>query len=301
MEAGMSSGALRSRLKADSGDAVGRAAESTTADRLGQLGLLSRALVFLVIAALSVKIVRGDSTQTADSQGAFQTISSQPLGRAALAVVALGFAGHGIWRLLEATSGLRRDAGAKRTLKRLWFAIVGVLYLILCVSTVRVIAGQENGSEDRQSQQATSSLLGIPGGRAVLFIAGLAVIGTSVGVAVWALSGSFLQRLHVEELGPPARPAVRWFGAAGQTARALVIAAVGVLLLDAAVTDEAGRAQGLDGTLKALASTPYGSILLVVVTVGLAVFGAYSVVEAALLRTTHDEAPQSRRRPEGAG
>jgi hypothetical protein len=279
------------RLAREGGRAAREAAESSTVDRLGQFGILSRALVVFVIAGISVDIAIGGDGHSADSQGALQAIAARPFGLVVLWLVAAGFLGHAVWRFLEAATGLRRDSGTKRTLKRLWFAVVGCVYIGLCVLTLRAISGRgATSSDDARSQQAAAGLLGLPGGRVLTFVAGLGVIGVATGVAVWALQGSFLEKLHIEELGQRARSAVRRLGTAGQASRAGIVAFGGFLLVDAALEDDASRAQGLDGTLRTLAGQPYGAALLLLSALGLTLFGVYSIVEALLLRTTHDDA-----------
>jgi len=59
-----------------------------------------------------------------------------------------------------------------------------------------------------------------------------------------------------------------------------VFGIVGGFFIDAAVSYDPGKAQGLDGALRSLARAPLGTALLLIVTVGLAAFGAYSLAEA---------------------
>jgi len=269
--------------------AAERAAESTAADRLGQVGILARAVMVFVVAAIAVQIVRGGSGRAADSHGALQTLAGSSGGVALLCLLAAAFAGHAVWRLLEAATGLHHDHGEQRTLKRIGFAALGALYAGLCVTTVRVIAGGDPGSENQASKTATGDLLGMPGGRVVTALLGVAVIAIAVGVAVWAAKSEFLKTLHTEHLARRAQDAVRWLGMAGQWSRAAILAVAGWMLIDAAVENNSSKAQGLDGTLRVIAGRPYGSALLLAVCAGLVVFGVFSVAQALLLRTSADD------------
>jgi hypothetical protein len=62
-----------------------------------------------------------------------------------------------------------------------------------------------------------------------------------------------------------------------QPCRAVV---AGVFLVDAAVSFNPQKAQGIDGSLLKLATTPLGPGLLVAVALGLVIFGVYSGCEA---------------------
>lgn len=269
--------------------AAERAAESPAVERLGQLGILARAVMVFLIAAIAVQIVRG-SGRSADSHGALQTLAGSAGGLVLLCVLALAFAGHALWRFVEAAAGLHQDHGEKRNLKRAGFAAIGILYAVLCITTIRVIAGRNPGSEDQASHKATGDLLGLPGGRAITVLIGVVVIGVAVAVAVWAAKSDFLKTLHLEHLGSRMRNTVRWLGIAGQISRAVIIAVAGWLFIDAGIESNNQKAQGLDGTLRTVAHQPYGTALLLAVCAGLVLLGLFSVAQAVLLRTSEDDA-----------
>jgi hypothetical protein len=73
---------------------------------------------------------------------------------------------------------------------------------------------------------------------------------------------------------------VERLGALGNVARGLVFAGVGVFMIDAAATFDAAKVKGIDATLRSFAHTPVGPLLLVIVAIGLALFGVYSLAEA---------------------
>jgi len=76
------------------------------------------------------------------------------------------------------------------------------------------------------------------------------------------------------------RKAVEFLGMAGNVARGVVFGVAGVLRVIAAVTFDPKEAQGLDGSLRKIATTPLGPWLLVAVALGLVTFGVYSCCEA---------------------
>ena len=83
--------------------------------------------------------------------------------------------------------------------------------------------------------------------------------------------------------------AVVRLGQAGYVARAMVIAGIGIAALDAAVTYDAAKAKGADGMLRSFAQSPFRRLLIIVV-LGLIVFGILSFVEGEV-------APDNRRSP----
>ena len=55
---------------------------------------------------------------------------------------------------------------------------------------------------------------------------------------------------------------------------------VGALLVWAAVTFDPADASGLDGALRSILSVPFGQVLLTLVALGIAAFGAFCFVRA---------------------
>jgi hypothetical protein len=69
-------------------------------------------------------------------------------------------------------------------------------------------------------------------------------------------------------------------GQAGFPAKGVALGVVGALLVYAAVTFDPAQATGLDGALRTILGAPFGKVLLTLVAVGIAAFGAYCLVRA---------------------
>jgi len=102
----------------------------------------------------------------------------------------------------------------------------------------------------------------------------------------WACAGiygfrrMFATYLRTARMSAGTRKVVEGLGVAGYLTRGVVFCAVGAFLIDAAVTVDPQKAQGLDGALRKTAATPLGPWLLVAVALGLVIFGLYSWCEA---------------------
>ena len=69
-------------------------------------------------------------------------------------------------------------------------------------------------------------------------------------------------------------------GIVGTTARGIVFAIAGALVLDAAITFNPAKSTGLDGALRTLADRAYGPWLLGALALGLIAFGIYGLAAA---------------------
>ncbi|MFE6750624.1 DUF1206 domain-containing protein, partial [Kitasatospora purpeofusca] len=151
--------------------------------------------------------------------------------------------------------------------------------------TAAFASGTASGSNsDRASKDWTAHALALPGGRLLVGAAGLALVGVGAGIAVRAAMRTFLRRLDTAAMGRRARGAVVGIGFAGNAARGVVFAGVGLFVVTAAARFDPERARGIDDTLRSFADTPAGPWLLGVVAVGLLLFGVFSFVSARLRR-----------------
>lgn len=255
---------------------------SPAVDALARAGLAARGVVWLVVALLGLSVALGRGEEQTDQQGALRAIVERPFGEALLVVLAVGFAGYALSLALAAAVGHRQESGRDRLEKRLESGGKAVLYVFLAVTTVRFLLGQRSQGDPAPS--LTARLLSAPGGRVLLALVGLAVLGVAVALVVRARKGAHAKKIEAWKLPQGwSRTAVR-VGTAGQAGRALVLALIGGFLVLAAVRSDASEARGLDAALHAVAQQAYGRVLLTVAVLGLLAYAVWSFLEAAVRR-----------------
>jgi Domain of Unknown Function (DUF1206) len=267
--------------------AGGAAAASATRNSpavktMARAGLAARGLTYLIIASIAAQIAVGGTSQSADQHGALEDVASRPFGRLLLIAMAVGFAAYALWRWTVAAVGgpdTATGSAGKAWAKRLGALAMGVVYAALCVSTILVVTGRPASSSTQQQQGATARLLALPAGRAVVLVIGAGVV---IGgcIVIWrALTRKFEKKLATSEMGPRIRPWAIGLGVAGNGAGGVVLALVGIFLIQAAAANSARASKGLDQTLRTVAQAPFGRALLLIVTAGLVAYGLYSFVE----------------------
>ena len=236
----------------------------TTFQWLARFGFVTRGLLYIVIAWLVV--VNG---RTEDLSGAIRYVG-HGLGRGLVIFLAIGMAGYGSWRLSDAALGMESGRHhSKAWRKRIAAASSGAIYLYLAWKACRFMLGYH--AEVGTVRQNAATALHLPAGAVALGIAALVLAGAGV-VQFWkAGSCAFLDELSEAA----SEPVAKWLGRIGYAARGVIFLTIGWLLARAALDHRAAEAGGLEQALDALRGP-----LQFPVAAGLAVFGAYSLIEA---------------------
>jgi len=238
------------------------------------------------VALLAIRLAFGHQNgEQANKHGALQEIADQPLGAVALVLLAIGLAGYALWRFSEGVFGHRDEHDdKKRTVKRLASAGRGVVYAAFCASAVAVIVGRSAGNGEQQPKTWTARVLGWPGGRLLVTVAGVAIVIGGIYLVVQGVTTKFEEKLRTGRMSPATKRVVVGLGVVGSIGRGVVFSLLGLLLIKAAADYDPNEAQGLDGTLRTIAQQSYGEILLGLTALALFAFAAYSVAEARYRR-----------------
>ncbi|MCW2494461.1 DUF1206 domain-containing protein [Jatrophihabitans sp.] len=268
---------------ADVRTAARRSADGPFMAGAARFGLGSRAVVYLVIAWLALQIASGHHNHQANQRGAMADIVHHTFGSVIVAVLGIGLAAYGLWRLSQAAFGVAGE-GTKAG-PRLQSLARGVIYLGLSVSTFTFLAGASTQGQAEQQSTLTARLMRHTSGRWLVGAAGLVVIVVGLAMIRDGLRRKFEDQLRMNELNARTRTAVVTLGVVGTAARGIVFAVAGGMVLDAAWTFDPGKSAGLDGALRTLADRSFGALLLGTLSLGLAAFGLFGLASARWAKT----------------
>lgn len=244
---------------------------------LARIGLAARAVIYLLIGWIAILVAVGHSARRPNQEGALQLLAGKPYGGISLWLLGIGFAGYALWRLSEAAFGVHGEGtGAGPRAKSLARAVV---YAFLSFLTFKVIA-HAAGNETRKQQDLTASVMRHPGGQWLVAIIGLIIVVAGVTLIAQGVRRRFMKYLMTSRMSAKVRRVVERLGQIGVTARGVVFAIAGALVVDAAVTFSPSKSGGLDKALLALRGEPFGEFLLLLAAVGLVIFGVYGLAEA---------------------
>lgn len=262
-------------------EAAGTAREVANSEPVkiaARIGLVAYGITHLLVAWLALQVAFGSGGgERTDQSGAFQKIAEEPFGRVLLWVLVIGFVAVALWRLEQAVFAAGGVQDTKEQIKkRVESGARAAVFVALAVIAARIASG---GGGSGGGQQATAGVLGWPGGQFLVGAVGLGIVAVA---AVKAKHG--WEKKFLEEMSLPAdrhtRRLVERLGQVGSVAKAVALGLIGVLVVVAAVSFDASKANGMDPALKTLASEPYGMFLLAAVALGLAAYGVFCFFDA---------------------
>lgn len=256
-----------------------RAANSKPLEYLARGGFIAYGVIHLLFAWLALQVALGDSSGETDQGGALQTIGAQSGGKFLLILIIIGMVALAVWQAFEAAIGESGPQTKEAMAERFISGCRAILYLYFAYLGYKVVNGASKSQADSQ-ESATSSLMQNTGGRWLVGLIGLVVVGVGIGLVVYGVKKKFEDHLNTGQMNPSVHRTVRRLGVAGYSAKGVAYTIVGVLIVSAAVTYDAEKARGLDGALKTLSSQSYGPWLLGLIALGIAAFAVYCVFQA---------------------
>lgn len=264
---------------ADAGEVVDQAeavADSRAMRAVGRVGLVAYGAVHLLIAVLAVQVALGGGGQ-ADKSGALAAIAATGPGVVLLWVIVVGLAALVVWQLAEAVWGHRDQPPGRRVLRIAINVAEAAIFGALGWSAAKAAA---TGGQPSSGGSDAGALFALPGGRLLVGLLGIGVLALA-GYAVYrGVTAAFLRELDLRGAGLRRSFLVTRIGRAGWVALGVAYGSIGVLLVVAAVRFDPAQPVGLDAGLKTLGAQPFGQALLVLLALGVALFGVHCFFDA---------------------
>ncbi|MEU4419799.1 DUF1206 domain-containing protein [Actinoplanes sp. NPDC024001] len=256
-----------------------RAAESKPLEYLARGGFIGYGIIHLLFAWIALQVAIAGSSQESDQSGALQQIAGESYGKTLLIVIAIGLAAMAIWQAFEAAIGESGERNRTAMAERVLSGVRAVLYGYLAWMAVKIVQGA-NASMGDSYESKTSGLMSSSGGRWLVALIGLVVLGVGVGMFYYGWKRKFVKHLNTQQMTAGTRQPIIRLGMAGYMSKGVAYAIAGGLFVTAAVNYDPEKARGLDAALKTLAGYSWGVWLLVLIAAGIAAFGVYCIAQA---------------------
>jgi hypothetical protein len=164
------------------------AGRSETARKVVLFGWAAKGVVYVALAYLVLQMAFGQSSQDASTTGALRLIAQSAPGKIVMIVLGVGLLAFAVGRILEVTTLATPQIETK---DKVTAVVLAVLYTSLALTAFSIVglAGSSSGGGNSE-QQGSAFLLGLPGGRWIVGLVGLAVIAFGIKQARRACSRS---------------------------------------------------------------------------------------------------------------
>jgi uncharacterized membrane protein YidH (DUF202 family) len=246
-------------------------------DTAGLVGLVARGVLYLALAVLALDLALGNRGQDADPRGAMHDLAQNGFGIFVLAILCIGFAAFALMHLYRAITD--PDNRTSQRVNDTFWAVVNGLLSVLAAGFLFAPSKSSSGS-DETDKTLTAKVMEMSGGRLLVGLVGLAILGYGLYLLWRAISNDRQDERAVLDAAPHETPAIRTLARVGNVGRAAVLILIGVLVLVAAIQHDPNQTEGIDGALKRLLDHDWGDVAVALIALGFAAFGVYSLARA---------------------
>jgi hypothetical protein len=257
----------------------GRADDHSAVEVVARLGLVLYGVVHLLFAYVAIRVVLTDASGSTTGSGVLSQLARDTTGRVTLGVVGVGFAALVLWQGITAVVGYRDSPRRTRYVLRVGALARAAVYAYFAYGSVRRALTGPSGSGG-SPDSASAQLLSAPGGAVVLAGIGVTIAGVGVGLVVYGVLKKFLEQLDHAARNHDRRAPIVLLGQVGYVAKGIAFLVVGGLFCWAAASHDPKKSGGLDAALVELLGRSLGRPAIVVVAVGIAVFGVYTLIRS---------------------
>lgn len=247
-------------------------------ERAARAGLYGKGFLYVVLGILAGQVALQGGGDGASQSGAIDAVASQPFGTVLLGVLVLGLAAYALWRLAQVVIGPVGSSSVPDPILRISFLLRALFYGALAFLGAKTLLGGGDAGGGDQEQELTARVLELPFGVPLVVAVGVVIGGVGLYQFKTAIGRDFMDAVSPGSMSIDER---RWFeraGVAGHLARGVTYLLVGGFLVRAALEFDPDDGVGLGAALSELAKAPHGTVMLLVVAVGLVLYGGYCLV-----------------------
>jgi hypothetical protein len=143
-----------------------------------------------------------------------------------------------------------------------------------------MVGARPNGDPAQHPSSFAADVFRVPLGPGLLGLIAAGLSAAGIAMTIWGLRHDYAKELLTTQMNRPTLAAARWTGIFGNSTRGVAVMLVASSLFVSAISANPLQAKSLDAALQALAKTPVGAPLLIVIGAGFFAFGVHSLIEA---------------------
>lgn len=242
-------------------------------------GYGARGLIYVVVGGIAFWAAL-QSGQAQGTKSALASLRDEPFGMFLLWVIGLGLFGYLIWRVICGSMDLEdHGTDAKGIVARIGQVTTGLIHGAIGVTVISMAMGGSSGGEGGGgggAESMTARVLQMEGGRWIVTIGGLILLGAGVYYAYKGWSGKYREHLQANSFTTEADKVLK----GGLVIYGILLGITAFSIIYAGWTANPDQAGGLGEALRSVREMTGGRILLGIAGLGLLAFALYNFVEA---------------------
>ncbi|MBA1429187.1 DUF1206 domain-containing protein [Pseudomonas orientalis] len=246
---------------------------------LARGGYAARGMLYFIIGLFAL-LAAQDSTKPKDSHKSLEALLSQPFGYFLVGLVVAGLFAFAAWRVLQATRDVDHHGNTFKGLVIRGGLLAGGLVngsLAFFASGLLISGIRSSGNSEGQTKDWLAQLLSWDHSNMLVYLIALVPLGVGIAHIIKGWKASFEKYFEADEdIMRYVRPVSRF----GLVARGVVFIEIALLLAISGSNYQAMDPPGMKEALDALQGLTGGWLILLVMSLGLIAFSAYSFSEA---------------------
>ena len=247
-----------------------------------KMGYAARGVIYLTIGLLAFLSAMGWQGEKTGSKGAILSINEQPFGELLLLVLVVGLFGYIVWRFIQGITDTDNHGSSFKGLAiRAGLIISAISHSVLAFWVIKLLFHETDDNSGQSASSTASEYLSSDRVTVLFAIIGVAVVVVGIAHLIKGFKSGFKKYIDFPaEKKQWLVPICRF----GLISRGVVWCIIGWIILRSTFVAGSSEDKGISEAFEWLSSAPYGSWLIIIVSIGLFAFGIYSFIEALYRR-----------------
>jgi flagellar biogenesis protein FliO len=247
-----------------------------------KMGYAARGLIYLTIGMLALFSAMGWEGEKTGSRGAILNLKAQPLGELLLVILVVGLFGYIMWRFIQGITDTDNHGHSFKGLAiRSGLIISAISHSVLVYWVIKLLLHETDNGSGKSASSTASEYLNSDIVTVLVALVGVLVVVVGIAHLVKGFRSGFKKYIDFPaDKSQWLVPICRF----GLISRGVVWCIIGWIILRSVFVAGSSDEKGIDDAFEWLSTAPYGSWLIIIISIGLFAFGVYSFIESLYRR-----------------
>lgn len=247
-----------------------------------KMGYTARGVIYLTIGLLAFSAAIGWQGEKTGTRGAILNLKSQPFGEFLLMLLALGLFGYIIWRFIQGITDTDNHGHSVKGLAiRGGLIVSAISHTVLVYWVIKLLLHDRDDGSGQSASATASEHLNSDMVTVLFAFVGIAVVVVGIAHLIKGFRSGFKKYIDFPAGKQHWLVPICKFGL---ISRGVVWCIIGWIVLRSTYVAGSSEEQGVEDAFEWLSNTPYGSWLIIIISIGLFAFGVYSFIESLYRR-----------------